>query len=137
MSRKSETNHTKTAVNTSESNGSEISAKKRKQSSISSPEIAPNAKKNPLTMPNSLPDNQNKPVTFDEIVLLLSNQTKSLQESIQTELTTMRNEINAKLEKKLNQMNDKIETVKTNVQSQLDVMQNRYRSYTKPTKHQR
>lgn len=122
MSRKSETNHTKTAVNTSESNGSKISAKKRKQSSISSPEIAPNAKKNPLTMPNSLPDNQNKPVTFDEIVLLLSNQTKSLQESIQTELTTMRNEINAKLEEKLNQMNDKIETVKTNVQSQLDVM---------------
>lgn len=122
MSRKSETNHITTAANTPESNGNKISASKRKKSSTSSPEIAPNAKKNPLTMPNSVPDNQNKPVTFDEIVLLLSNQTKSLQESIQTELTTMRNEINAKLEEKLNQMNEKIEIVKANVQSQLDVM---------------
>lgn len=74
-------------------------------------------------MPNSLQDNQNKPVFFDEIVMLLASQTKSLQESIQMELTTMQN-INAKLEEKLNQMNDKIESVQANVHCSISTRRN-------------
>lgn len=64
----------------------------------------------------------NKPITIEELKLLLSEQTKEMRDSFVDELKAATDEIKANVDSKLAQMNDKIEAVKTNVQAQPNEM---------------
>lgn len=101
-----------------------ISSTKRKHINLSPPENSPNAKKGPYEMPNSLPADPNKPVTYNDLVALLSEQTNSLTNSLINELAAVRKEINDKIDEKLAHITNEIEAVKSNVQGQLDEMKN-------------
>lgn len=119
-----QTNQASSVVDITPHKDIKISSTKRKHTSLSPPQNSPNAKKGPYEMPNSLPADPNKPITYNDLVALLSEQTNSLTNSFINELAAVRKEINDKIDEKLAHITNEIEAVKSNVQGQLDEMKN-------------
>lgn len=93
---------------------SESTKKTNKRKIIArSPETTPLAKKTPIEMGD-------KPVTFEEIKALFTEQHNLMRHSVKDEMNTMKNELISCFDAKLNQLNDRISAVESQVHSRID-----------------
>lgn len=117
MSNKSSNHRTTKAISKTKTDS--VKGQKRKKSH-SSPETTPIAKKIPIAMGD-------RPVTFDDIKSLFAEQTATITDSnnklnqnIQNEMTTMKNELKSCFDQQINQINDRISAVETQVNRRID-----------------